>query len=201
MKIYLQLFIYLVLPVLLLVLGILPLDFRGYLLATVVILTIFLAFKDRMSLKELGLTNVSRGFVPYLLFTLVGVIAAILFASLFQKTQLPNWWMYSHLQWAFLPISFAQEFVYRAVFQTKLQKVMKPLTAIIITSLLYSGMHMLWQDPLILLMAFFGGLAWGYLWYRYPNLLLITISHSILNFSVICLGFFPWLVTEFFELR
>lgn len=202
-KIYWQLLFLLVIPVLLLVLGFFSLNIRGYILATVVVLTMLLAFKERMSLKELGIRtdNIKQSILPYTLFTLVGTIGLFILSSSLGKNPLSNWWTYSHLQWAFLPISLVQEFVYRAVFQTKLQKVMKPIKAILIVTVLYSGMHILWKDPLILTMTFFGGLAWGYLWYKYPNLYLITLSHAILNFLAIYLGFFPWLITEFFSLK
>lgn len=202
-KIYWQLLFLLIIPVLILVFGLAPLSIRRYILDVVVVGTVVLAFVEKISLKDLGIRtdNLKQSFFPYTLFTISGVVILFFLSSSLGKTPLSNWWNYSHLTWAFLPISLVQEFVYRAVFQTKLQKAMKPMSAILIITFLYSGMHILWKDPLILIMTFGAGLGWGYLWYRYPNLYLITISHALLNFLAIYLGFFPWLVTEFFSLK
>lgn len=201
MKLYLEIFLLFVLPVLLIVSGFIPLNQRGIVLIAVVVLTVFVSVIEKIPLKTLGVRtdNLKKSFVPYLLFTLAGVVGLFILSQIFGKSPLPKWWTYSHLQWAFLPISIVQEFGYRAFLQTKLQKLLAPWQAILLTTLLYSGMHILWKDPLIILMTFFGGLGWGYLWYKYPNLYLISISHAILNFMAIYFNFFPWLVTDFFS--
>lgn len=203
MRTYLQILLFLVFPVLLLALGLVPLNQRGTVLVVVIAATVLLSFLERIPAKELGIrtNNFKKTLAPYTIFTLIGVGGLFLLSQLFYKSPLPNWWTYSHLQWAFLPISAVQEFVYRAFYQTKLQKLISPWKAILVTTLLYSGMHILWKGPLILAMTFGGGLAWGYLWYKYPNFYLITLSHTVLNFLAIYLGFFPWLVTEFFNLK
>ncbi len=203
MNIYIQLFIFLILPVSILLLGIVPLHLRGIVLALVLICTALLALYEKISLKSLGIRidNIKSALLPYSIATLIGVIALLILVTILDKSPIANWWTKAHLQWAFLPISFAQEFVYRGVFQTKLQKLMHPLKAILIITILYSGMHILWKDPLILAMTFIGGLGWGYLWYKYPNLWLLTLSHAVLNFLAIYFNFFPWLVTEFYSLN
>lgn len=200
MKLYLEVFLLFVLPVLLIVGGFIPLNQRGTVLITVVILIVFVSILQKIPLKTLGIRtdNLKKSFIPYFLFTLAGAIGLFILSQILDKSPLPEWWTYSHLQWAFLPISIVQEFGYRAFLQTKLQKLLVPWQAILLTTLLYSGMHVLWKDPLIILMTFIGGLGWGYLWYKYPNLYLISISHTILNFLAIYFNFFPWLVTEFF---
>ena len=202
MKLTLQILIFTVLPVLVLVFGLVPLNLRGFVLALVVLGAVGLAIYEKMPLKELGFRtdNLKRSLIPYGVFTLVSALGLIGLANLLGIQPIANWWTNSHLQWAFLPISAAQEFGYRAYFQTKLQKKINPYLAIFIMATLYSGMHILWRNPLIMAMTFVGGIAWGYLWYKYPNFYLLTISHSILNFLAIFLGFFPWLVTEFFNL-
>lgn len=200
---YLKIFFLFVFSVLTIVFGWVPLSQRGLVLVTVVVSTVLLSFFERLSLKELGIRtdNIRKSLTPYLVFTLISGFGLVVLATVLGKTPVPEWWTYSHLQWAFLPISVVQEFAYRAYCQTKLQRLVKPAYAILITTLLYSGMHILWKDPLILVMTFFGGLGWGYLWYKYPNFFLLSVSHAILNFLAIYLNFFPWLVTEFFSLK
>jgi len=102
------------------------------------------------------------------------------------------------LQWAFLPISAAQEFIYRAYFQLSCKKYQSSW-AIIIVSFCIRASYTL-GDPLILLMTFVAGLGWGYLWHKYPNFYLITLSHTVLNFIAVLFGFFPWLITAYFKI-
>lgn len=192
MRFLLQILIFLVIPVVLLTLGIIPLDKRGIVLAAVFLGIIIVAIIEKIPLKTLGIRtdNFRKAFTPYSAFTLIGIFVLLGLGYFLNKEPLANWWTYSHLQWAFLPISVFQEFGYRAYFQTKLQKIINPYIAILVMSTLYSGMHILWKDPLIISMTFGAGLGWGYLWYKYPNLYLIILSHSILNFLAIYLGFF-----------
>ena len=189
---FLQIFLLLILPIVLIVTNIIPFDKREWPLIFIVLATAFLAIWEKMSLKELGIRidNLRQGLLPYAFFTVVGSVVLIGIAILSHKELFPNWWTFYHLQWAFLPISAVQEFVYRGYFQTKLQKVVSPIWAILTVAFLYSGMHILWKDPLILVLTFIGGLAWGYLWYKYPNLILISISHAILNYIAVLFQFF-----------
>ena len=203
MKTLIQILLILILPVALLILGFVSLNIRAYVLSLAVLGVIIFAITEKTSYKSLGIRidNFSKTLIHYANFTVIGAIGLFSLAKLLGKQPLSEWWLYSHLQWAFLPISFAQEFAYRAYFQTKLQKMVNPILAVLIISFLYSGMHVLWKDSLILTMTFVAGLGWGYLWYKYPNLFLLTISHAILNFIAIYLNFFPWLITGFFNLK
>lgn len=200
MNLFLQIFLLLIFPVLLLIFRLIPLNLRGAVLVVVVLATVYLIFKEKMKAKSLGFRtdNFKQSLLPYTAFTLLSLVVLASLVVILGKKPLDNWWTYSHLQWAFLPISFVQEFVYRAYFQTKLQKVLQPSLAILITATLYSAMHVLWKDPLIIALTFGSGLGWGYLWYKYPNLYLISLSHTVLNYLIILFGFFPWLITEYF---
>jgi uncharacterized protein len=203
MKIYFELFGLLTLPLILLLPKTIPLSIKGATIVLLVVIIIILSINEKLSPKELGLRtdNLKESLLPYSIFTAIGVVVMILLSQTLHKEPITRWWTYSHLQWAFLPISAVQEFVYRAFAQTKLQKVANASVAILIAAALYSGMHILWKEPLILIMTFIGGIGWGYLWNKHPNLILLTLSHTILNFLVVYLGFFPWLITDFFNLR
>ena len=197
---------------LLIVLLILPLFFlysdlphlylKGVLLTAIFLFIVYLAVHDKFSAKNLGLRtdNFQAATIPYFIFTLAGVNTCLILVKVLKKSPLPHWWTYSHLQWAFLPISAAQEFVYRVYFQSRLQAIIKPVWAILIMSVLYSVLHILWKDPLMIFLTFLGGIGWGYLWYKYPNFYLLTLSHTVLNFIFILFGFFPWLITSYFKI-
>jgi len=189
------------LPVIIFLTDIVPNPVKGSTIIFIVIGTIALSVIEKIPKKELGIRvdNIKKSALPYALFTILAVFSLLILSKLLNKQPLANWWTYPSLQWVFLPISFIQEFVFRAFFQTKLQKILNPTLAIALAAFLFASIHILWRDPLILLLALLGGLGWGYLWYKYPNLWLITISHAAVNFTIIFLGFFPWTVTDFFK--
>lgn len=172
--------------------NIIPFGYRELTLAIIVITVSFFALREKMSLKSLGIRkdNIKSAFLPYFLFTMAGGVTLYLLAIFLQKESFPRWWEFYHLQFAFLPISIVQEFIYRSFFQTKLEKIISPFWTISTIAVLYAGMHILWRDPLILFLTFFAGIAWGYLWYKFPNLLLISLSHAILNFIAVYYQFF-----------
>ena len=202
MRLYLQMLVFLVLPVLSLVMGFVPLNGRVHILVLIILGIIFLIVIEKISFKELGLRvdNIKTTFIPYSILTVLGVFSLLFLMHIFNKHPLENWWTHPHLQWIFLPASILQEFGYRAFFQTKLQKAINPYLAIFIISVLYSFMHILWKDPLILLITFMAGLGWGYLWYKYPNFYLLVLSHAILNFLTVLFGFFPLLAAGYFKI-
>ena len=52
-------------------------------------------------------------------------------------------------------------------------------------------LHSIFPNPTIgLPIAFIGGLGFALMYMKYPSLLLIIISHSIINFFVVLYGFF-----------
>lgn len=203
MLVYIQVLALGTIPVVLLMANIIAISQRVYVLCAVLIIVLVWVMVSKMTLKELGFRrdNIKKSWLPYGVFTVLGVIGLIVFAQLLHKQPLPYWWTNPHLQWLFLPISVMQEFIYRSVGQTKLQKVSSPWIAILTINVLYAGMHVLWRDPLVILMTFIGGIGWGYLWYKYPNFYLLAASHAVLNFAAVYLGFFSWLVTDYFMLK
>lgn len=151
-----------------------------------------------MRYKDIGLRtdNIRTALIPYGLFTLVGAFFIVILALIMNKQPLPFWWTNPHQQGFFLVVSIAQEFIFRSLIQTQLQKLITPAKAILVVAILYSGAHIFWMDPLILFLTFMAGLGWGYLWWKYPNLYLISVSHSIFNFLIVYFGFFTWLLTD-----
>jgi membrane protease YdiL (CAAX protease family) len=71
-----------------------------------------------------------------------------------------------------------QEFVFRGVIQTSLYRFGKN-PAVITTSLVYAAVH--FYDPLLVILTLAAGLAWGYAFYKKPNLLGPIISHAVLG--------------------
>jgi membrane protease YdiL (CAAX protease family) len=89
-------------------------------------------------------------------------------------------------------ISFFQEFLWRAFLIEKLKKIVSKKIIIILTSsVIFSFLHILFTPILIVLpITFIGGIIWSFLYLNYKNILLLTISHMIINFFVIYSCFF-----------
>ena len=95
------------------------------------------------------------------------------------------------LAWS-LPIAIVQEFLYRGFLMRELRLTrMRIAAVIIVNALLFTFLHIIYNPPLIILpMTLIGGIGFAWMYTRYPNLVLIAISHSILNFFAIWCGFF-----------
>jgi len=177
--------------VLLIYLNIVPFNYRKYVLITVVFITILGIYSEKMTIYELGVRtdNLKGTFRPYFFFTFLSVVLIIWHARYSGKTPLEYWWQIPYLQFAFIPTSIVQEFIYKGFFQTQYQKILKPIISILISAIIFSFMHILWNSVEFMIMTLFGGLMWSLLWYRYPNLIWISISHSVLNFLINYFGY------------
>lgn len=75
------------------------------------------------------------------------------------------------------PIGPAEEFYWRGLVQGRLGRVLSPRKALILTSVLYSLIHLSTLNPSLMLVALVGGLVWGYMFNRFNNLFPVLISH------------------------
>ncbi len=71
-----------------------------------------------------------------------------------------------------------QEFGFRGVIQATLYRYGRH-TSVILTSIVYGAVH--FYDPLLVGPTLAAGLAWGYAFYKKPNLLGPIVSHAILG--------------------
>lgn len=181
----------LVLPVLLIYFNIIPFMYRKFVLITVVLITIFGIYIEKTSIYELGIRsdNLKNTFIPYFLFTFIAAVLTVWYAWYSGKTPVESWWKIPYLQYIFIPTSIVQEFIYRGFFQTQYQKFLKPSISILIIAIVYSFMHILWGSGEFIILTLLAGLIWGILWYKYPNLIWMSISHSVLNFLINYFGY------------
>jgi membrane protease YdiL (CAAX protease family) len=199
--IILQIVFIFVIPIFILYFGILPLQYRLYILALFSTLTLLLVLKKHYTTRELGLRmdNITEGIVPYTIFTLVGSAVILTLAVFLDFKALPNWYTNFHLVFLFLPISAAQEFLYRGFLIPETEKITKNIFVVIaVNTILFTFLHIFYANPnlpyggmfLILPLGIASGLGFSLMYHRYPNLYLVSASHAVLNFLV-CL--FPFL--------
>lgn len=194
-EVLLQILLVFVLPILLLQTGIIPIRFRIWVLVvTVSILVIFL-LKEKWTLEMLHIEkhNLKNFFIPYILFTVASVFIVIFFSERMGREEFSLWWSKRHFIYLFFVVSVFQEIAYRGYLIPALRKIFASpfLIIIIINALIFTYMHSIYGNyQLNLLLAFIGGLGFAAMYIKYPNLVLVTLSHSVLNFSTVLYGFF-----------
>jgi membrane protease YdiL (CAAX protease family) len=188
---FLELFLIFVFPILLLLTGVVPLSSRHVLVFFVLALVAFSIWQDkeRWSWKRLGLRtdNLTRSMIPYTLVTSLGIGGLFILAIVLNKTPTANWISQPHFQLGFFLISAFQEFIFRGFLVPKLDSmVQSKILQLIINASLFSFLHVIFPNPLLILpLMFISGLVFVWIYKKYPNLYLITISHAILNFIAV----------------
>lgn len=188
-----EIFAIFVVPVILLVTGWLPLPMRQLLAIPVSILILQSVLRERWSLKKLGIRadNFRESVMPYVIFTLVGLFLILILAKIQDRHMVVGWLNKPHFQFFFFLTSFFQEFTYRGYLTPKLEALTESVpTQIVINSLLFSALHYFFPQQWVVLPAtFILGVALTTMYKRYPNLLLISIAHSIFNFTAVMFCF------------
>ncbi len=190
---YQILFIF-ILPIALLTFGIVPVAWRMVVLCIAMLFMYGVIQKEKISDETMGLSNKNfkKSLIPYLLFTLVG---AMIFVKLSGTLAInPNivWWQHMHFLFLFLPVSLLQEIAYRGFLFPKLKALSQKWWVVIgANTVLFTVLHVIYPMPgLMLPIAFFSGLGLSLMYRYYPNLLLISFAHAILNFIAVLHGFF-----------
>lgn len=159
-----------------------------------VILLLAIIAREKMNFADLGITRkyLASGFVPYLLFTIVGVWGIRFFATKFGFEAYPNWWDSMKFLTLFIPLSIAQEFAYRSFLMPHLKNIFSDaITVILVNAGLFAMLHLFYPEPaLVLPLAFIGGLGFATLYYVYPNFWLASFAHIVFNFIAVSSGFF-----------
>lgn len=188
----LQILFIFVIPVLLAYLGIISVKIRLWLFLILFFLVTLVSYFERMSFYDLGIRwdNFYESLTPYLLLTLSGVALMIIIAKILNKKAHPDWWKNPHFQFMFIFLSVAQEFMYRGFLMPKLELLTTSLFLIVIlNTFIYMFLHIIYPNKVSnLSLTFLAGLAFATLYYYYPNLILISISHAILNFFAVLYG-------------
>jgi uncharacterized protein len=84
----------------------------------------------------------------------------------------------------------AQELIFRSVLFRVLEKIgiMGIDWKVVISSVLFSFMHIIYWDPVMMGVTLFMGIFWGYSYGKYPNLFTISLSHAVLGIVAMMLG-------------
>jgi len=102
------------------------------------------------------------------------------------KTQLDP--LYIGLLLIFI-IGPAEEIFWRGFVQNKFSQISTPKRALVLTTIIYSLVHIWAFNPMLLLAALVLGLHWGLLFYKYKSLVPGIISHALWDAMIFV--FFP----------
>lgn len=197
-KLLVEVLLIFLLPILLIKYELIPANLRLIVLTLGVIAVAIIIVREKWSADDIGLRfdNIKSNIPAYLYFTLFGLFMLTIYAEVLE---LPSLHVIGgaeaelKLLLTFLPISFFQEFLYRGFLMRMLNKIFSPdrHTIIFINALLFALLHIIYPHQLFILpLTFVGGLAFATIYDRKPNLILISISHSVLNYAALTLGFF-----------
>jgi len=191
----LEVFLISILPISLIKLKIIPSRFRLALLLGIFILLAGFIYLQGISLIQLGIktNNLFSAITPYLSSVIISVLVLIVLSKVMRKKSAEKWYEDPHFLFLFIPISFAQQFLFQGFILFKLTSVFSSTIAIIITALIFGYMHTIYPEPFFsMILGTLAGLLFATLYAIYPNLLLVSITHSILNFTAVYLGFFSF---------
>lgn len=182
-----------IVPVLLVYSHIVPFPYYPVVGAIFTIFTAYLVYRRgwTRTMLQIRLDNIGKTFVPHVVLTVIGIAGIIAIASVVPQHNY-GWNIYIlFFAWS-LPIAAVQEFLYRGFLMRELSLVFPAQVAIGINTLIFTFLHIPFSNPTVILpMVGIAGFGFAWVYSKYPNLILITLCHAVLNFFVIWYGFFP----------
>lgn len=147
--------------------------------------------KSNTLLRDLGIRfdNLKISFVPYLLATLVTYIFIYLYSFFIPNTKeiIGLWKALYPFAVLVIPLSILQELFFRGYLMHVLRKkISKAVYVILLNALIFTITHIIFPYPQIILPGAFAiGIFLAWVYYYYPNLILVSISHILINLAVI----------------
>jgi len=190
---FVQILYIFVVPVALIYTGILPVDFRIILLFFISLLTIGIMRHEKMTHEESGLISPWWKYWEwYVLVLVAGLIFTVYLSNFIPTRNIIPLWENIRLLTLFIPVSILQEVLYRSFLMHKLKSLFSNMWTVVLTNaFLFTLLHIIYPHKHIMLpFAFSAGIVFAYIYYKKPNIILISILHAILNFAAVYLGFF-----------
>jgi hypothetical protein len=180
------------LPILLIWFDVIPFTFRFHVLAAVLFTFVLFGLYRGYGLNEVGITlnHLRKSMLANTLFCAAGGLGVYLvFLGGFQMPR-----EHSHSLTSFLlyiaVLAPVQEFIFRGIMFAEMKRcrIADPRIMLLISTVSFSFLHIIYDYPPLLLITFISGLAWGMMYLRWPSLLGISISHALLGAFAMFLG-------------
>ena len=146
--------------------------------------------KKQINIKNIGI-GVASAIILYLVFVIGNWISGYIpggnenIASVYNLKDTGNIQIISIL--LIFPITLGEEFFWRGLIQKKLSNNFGSLKGYLITSVIYSGVHIWSFNVMLILAALVAGLWWGYIFKKTNNLVIVLVSHAIWSLSIFVL--------------
>lgn len=180
-----------ILPVVLILTKVIPFSDRFLVLTITGALIIGLAMLNEIALADLGFNhqNLLPAIKDILPVTIISSVLMIIF-YLNHGMRIDNTDITWHFYVFYISLSSPlQEFLYRSYLFNRLAQIqLNQGSIIIITAILYSFAHSIYQDLPTVLLSLIIGLYWAYHYNRFKNFYSITLSHTILGIIAILTG-------------
>jgi len=84
----------------------------------------------------------------------------------------------------------AQEFFFRSFLFAEMRnfRYRRHWSIMVLSSLSFCFLHIIYQNPMMMLVTFFMGFIWSIIYYKYPNFWGVTLSHAMLGTAAFALG-------------
>ena len=180
------------LPVLLLWSGVIPFTYRFHVLFLVLVcLFIFSRWRGH-GRRELGIT-LEHGWPALrwnLVFSLFGAVALYSAWRAGVLTPRGHGYSTSHFLFYIFFLGPVQEFIFRGVLFAEMRRcrTLDPSLMLLISTVSFCFLHVIYHHPPMLLITLVSGLAWGISFLRWPTLVGVSLSHSLLGALAMSLG-------------
>src|SRR5574343_903809 len=181
-----QIFYLFLLPVFLLYFNIIPGNYRFLVLFSVSILLLGIIRKYKWTHEDVGFKkDWWSDWQPYLLFTLGSVFFLLWLETIVPHSPMLDWYDNKKFLLLFAPISILQEIVFRVVLLKMLIQAFSDIKVVIfINALVFALIHVIYLNAgFVLPLTFIAGIGFAWAYYQYKNLILISIAHTVLNFT------------------
>ena len=179
-------------PVVLLWSGIIPFAYRFHTMYVVLALYGMYLYYRRYRFKELGYTTDHLGsalFWNFIFFVFGGVCMYLASQTPLLRLESGSYLPYGYACYV-LFIAPVQELIFRGIFFAEMRRagIVHQGLAVIVSALSFCFLHIIYNDLLLLIISFVGGLIWGTIFIRWPNAWGVTLSHSLLGALAMFLG-------------
>lgn len=135
------------------------------------------------SLDVLNFENFRSAITTYFAFTVVAVLTLWMLQT---YLVFPDWLKDDEVVTFLLVHALIQEIVFRTYLVSRLKLfITKPVPLALVSGLIFASAHAILPDAfVVVLLTFIAGTIWSYLYFKFPNLLFIVISHVIINIAI-----------------
>jgi len=179
-------------PVALIWLEIIPFEYRFHLFFCFLAGIVFYCSFRRYGLHELGFRtdNLRSSLGWNMLFCAVGAMGLYMtYKAGFLRSRDQNFLPYVYIFYIFF-LGPVQEVFFRGILfaEMKRAQILDNRWILLISTLSFCFLHLIYRRPPLLLMALISGLIWGIIFTKWPNIWGIALSHSLLGALAIFLG-------------